>query len=250
MKNKAVILLSGGLDSAVTLYLALKEGLECHCLSFRYGQRHAREVECARSLTLGSGAKHYTVEFDLPWKGSSLFEGDRPIPIGRTMREISSGIPSTYVPARNTIFLSMAASCAEAIGACDIFIGAHWQDSSGYPDCRKEYLEAFNNVIKQGTRDGSSGGLRVKFPLISKTKREIIRLGAALGVPFERTWSCYSGTRQPCGECDSCVLRARGFKEAGIEDSLLSRRETPGSSTALKGGAGCRSNINMDGSHV
>lgn len=221
MKSKAVVLLSGGLDSAVTLYYAIKQGLSCHCLTFRYGQRHEKEIERAAALASGAGARHYLVDLSLPWKGSSLFEGGSSVPTGRPSGEIGSGIPSTYVPARNTIFLSMAASCAEAIGASEIYIGAHSQDSSGYPDCRIGYLEAFNGAIGLGTRAGLAGRLRVKYPLIGKTKREIIRLGSALGAPLELTWSCYKGGDVPCGACDSCLLRARGFAEAGIEDGAL-----------------------------
>jgi 7-cyano-7-deazaguanine synthase len=172
-------------------------------------------------LADGVGARHYVVDLDMPWKGSSLFSGGPDVPVGRTQQEIKSAVPSTYVPARNTVFLAMAASCAEAIGASEIFIGAHWQDSSGYPDCRREYLEAFNDLISLGTREGASGKLRIKFPLIGKSKSQIIRLGAALGVPLANTWSCYKGQNRPCGECDSCILRARGFEEAGVEDGMV-----------------------------
>lgn len=222
MRNKAVVLLSGGLDSAVTLFFAVNEGHECHCLTFDYGQRHDREIKAAKALAKKAGAGIHIVKLDLPWKGSSLLDKSAELPQGRTMAEIGDGgIPSTYVPARNTIFLSMAASFAEAIRADSIFIGAHSQDSSGYPDCRKDYLEAFNKAIGLGTKRGSKGRLTLKFPLIDKTKKEIIAMGQLLKVPFEDTWSCYEGARTPCGRCDSCVLRARGFEELGKKDPLI-----------------------------
>ena len=143
------------------------------------------------------------------------------LPSGRTPEEIVlSGIPSTYVPARNTIFLSLAASYAEAIGADVIFIGAHSEDSSGYPDCRREYLEAFGRVIETGTKRGLEKALSLKFPLIGMAKKDIIKLGMSLGVPFQHTWSCYEGGRSPCGRCDSCILREKGFKEAGMTDPV------------------------------
>jgi len=219
MKKKAVVLLSGGLDSAVTLYSAKKEGYECRCLTFDYGQRHKREIAQARMLAKKACAKINVLKLKLAWKGSSLVDEKTNLPSGRSPEEIrTKGVPSTYVPARNTIFLSLAASFAEAIGAQAVFIGAHHEDSSGYPDCRREYLEAFDNVVKLGTKAGTEHKLSIKFPLIGKTKSDIIKLGASLGAPFEETWSCYKGGRRPCGRCDSCVLRAKGFKEAGIKD--------------------------------
>ncbi|MBI5143750.1 MAG: 7-cyano-7-deazaguanine synthase QueC [Candidatus Omnitrophica bacterium] len=221
MRRKAVVLLSGGLDSAVALYYARKRGYECYCLIFDYGQRHKKELILARKISEASGSKLKIIRLNLPWKGSSLLDRTKGLPQNRTIREIKKGIPPTYVPARNTIFLSIASSFAEAIGAHDIFIGAHFEDSSGYPDCRKEYLEAFQRVIKIGTRAGLENRLRVRYPLISKTKKEIIELGNALGVPFQSTWSCYKGAAEPCMKCDSCILRAKGFKEAGIKDPLL-----------------------------
>lgn len=222
MKKKAVILLSGGLDSAVTLYLARKEGYECHCLAFHYGQRHEKEISASRRIAKAAGARLEVVKLDLPWKGSSLVDKDMGLPNRRSIEEIKSGgIPSSYVPARNTVFLSIAASFAEAIGAEVIFIGAHSEDSSGYPDCRKEYLEAFNEVIKKGTKRGMEERLKLEFPLIDKSKNEIILLGAALAVPFHLTWSCYEGAARPCGTCDSCILRDKGFREAGMDDPIL-----------------------------
>jgi 7-cyano-7-deazaguanine synthase len=218
MKRKAVVLLSGGLDSTVTLYLAMKDGYECECLTFDYGQRHKNEVDRAAKIAGHAGVRHHIVKLEFPWKGSSLVDKSVNVPSGRSRSQIGSDIPSTYVPARNTIFLSIAASCAEATGSSLVYIGAHSEDSSGYPDCRKEYLEAFDRAIMLGTREGSAGRLRMRFPLISKTKKEIIRLGAALGAPLQYTWSCYQAEAAPCGVCDSCVIRARGFEEAGIED--------------------------------
>lgn len=221
MIQKAVILLSGGLDSAVTLYYAKDKGYLCHCLNFDYGQRHNIETENARMLAREAGAEFIAVELPFFWKGSSLLDASIDIPRNRTAREIRSGVPSTYVPARNTVFLSVAASFAEAAGAEAIFIGAHFEDSSGYPDCRREYLEAFNKVIELGTKAGSEGRLKLEFPLIDKSKKDIIRLGASLGVPFRYTRSCYTGGERPCMTCDSCILRAKGFEDAGLEDPLM-----------------------------
>lgn len=221
MKRKAVVLLSGGLDSAVTLYYAKNDGYACHCINFDYGQRHRTEIDKARKLARMAGAEFTGIKLPFFWKGSSLVDMTKELPQERTLRQISSGIPSTYVPARNTVFLSIAVSFAEAAGAGAIFIGAHFQDSSGYPDCRREYLEAFEKAIKLGTRAGIEGRLKLEFPLIDKSKSEIIELGASLNVPFEYAWSCYAGGVLPCMKCDSCILRARGFEEAGIEDPLM-----------------------------
>ena len=220
MKNRAVVLLSGGLDSAVTLYSAKREGYECHCLTFDYGQRHKKEIEQASRLAQIAGASFRLVELKLPWSGSSLLDKYADLPRDRSIAEIGSGIPDTYVPGRNTIFLSIAASFAESIGAEAVFIGAHSEDSSGYPDCRIEYLELFDKVVKCGTKAGLEGRLELKFPLIDKSKAEIIMLGHSLGVPFEFAWSCYEGGPKICMRCDSCVLRAKGFQEAGLKDPV------------------------------
>lgn len=218
---KAVVLLSGGLDSAVTLYIAQKKGYGCHCLLFDYGQRHAIEIARAKLIAERAGAKLHIVKLDLPWKGSSLLDKKTALPLNRTIRQIRRGMPSTYVPARNTIFLSIAASLAETIKARVIFIGAHFEDSSGYPDCRKGYLKAFRKVIALGTKSGIEESLTLEFPLIDKDKAGIIKTGHELGVPLELTWSCYNGGKAPCMRCDSCVLRVKGFKEAGFKDPSI-----------------------------
>lgn len=220
MNNKAVVLLSGGLDSAVTLYYAISRGYLCQCLIFDYGQRHKKEILQAKRIAKSAETGFRVVNISLPWKGSSLLDKKVRLPLDRSIKEIKKGIPVTYVPARNTIFLSIAASFAEAIGARDIFIGAHFEDSSGYPDCRKRYLEAFQDVINAGTKAGLEGNLRLRYPLIDKTKGDIIKVGKRLKVPFQLTWSCYKGGARPCMRCDSCILRAKGFKAAAMVDPL------------------------------
>lgn len=216
MRNKkAVVLLSGGLDSTTTLYIARRQGYNITCLIFDYGQRHEREIEAAKRI---AGGPYKIIRFKLPWGGSSLLDRKMKIPRGRSLRDIQSGIPSTYVPARNTLFLAFAISCAEAIGAEKIFIGANCLDFSGYPDCRPDYFKAYEKLISQGTKVGR---IKIEAPLLKKTKAEIIRIGTSIGVPYNLTWSCYMGGKRPCGECDSCVLRAKGFGEAGIPDPLI-----------------------------
>lgn len=222
-RRQAVVLLSGGLDSVTTLYLATSEGFRCSCLIFDYGQRHRKEIESAKRIAQSAGCKSQIVKITLPWKGSSLL--DKKISISQQANRQTGkrrSIPLTYVPARNIIFLSFALSYAEAIEAEAIFIGAHIQDYSGYPDCRPEFYRAFSRVILTGTKSGvEKRKIEIKTPLIRKTKVQIVRLGKQLGVPFELTWSCYRGARHPCGKCDSCYFRAKGFREAGIEDPLL-----------------------------
>ncbi len=220
--KKAVCLFSGGMDSAVCLYYARREGYEVVALSFDYGQRHEKEVEAAHRLTHDLQIPQHVIRFKLPWKGSSLLERDGAMPQYRDPERMSRTIPSTYVPARNSIFLSFAFSCAEAENAEAIFFGANALDYSGYPDCRPEYLEVFAAAMQCGTKAGAEGRkIEVQAPLIHLTKKAIVLLGQKLGVPFEKTWSCYVGGDEPCGACDSCVLRAKGFREAGIPDPLI-----------------------------
>jgi len=212
----AVVLLSGGLDSAVTLYLAIKRGFLCSCLVFDYGQRHRREIENARRLAKRTGSSLRVIKFALPWGGSSLLNKKKSLPRAR-----SRGIPSTYVPARNIIFLSFALSYAQTIRAERVFIGAHVHDYSGYPDCRKQFLKSFQSAARYGTGTGSlSRGIKISAPLVNKSKVQIIRLGKSLGVPFNLTWSCYKGGSSPCGRCQSCFFRSKGFQEAGLTDPL------------------------------
>ena len=215
--RQAIVLLSGGLDSATTLYLARKQGYCCYCLIFDYGQRHRKEIEQAKKIAQRANCKWQIVKIDFPWKGSSLLDKKIKIP-GRYLKD---SIPSTYVPARNIIFLSFALSYAEAIGSGAIFIGAHVQDYSGYPDCRPEFFRAFEKVISCGTKSGSEGRkIKIRTPLLSKKKAQIIGLGSRLGVPFELTWSCYNSGVKPCGKCDSCRFRAKGFTQAKLKDPL------------------------------
>ena len=223
-KPKAVILLSGGLDSATTLAIAKEAGRDCFCLTFDYGQRHERELKAARALARWAGAPHQVITFSLPWKGSALLDEAIDLPQDRVLEEMARDIPVTYVPARNTIFLSFAASWAETIGASFIYFGANAIDYSGYPDCRQGYLLAFQRVLTLGTKQGTEGrSPEITTPLVNKTKSEIVRWGMRLGVPYELTWSCYEGKQQPCRRCDSCRLRAKAFEEAGIEDPLFRR---------------------------
>ncbi len=223
--RKAIVLLSGGLDSATTLYMALEEGYECHCLIFDYGQRHKKEVRRAEKIAARAGCDSRTLRLSFPWQGSALLDRGAQLPAGRSTGEMTKEIPSTYVPARNTIFISMAAAWAEAIGAEAVFIGANSLDFSGYPDCRPEYFEDFNRLLKSGTKSGAEGcPVRVEAPLLRKKKGEIVGIGDRLGVPLGLTWSCYEGGRRPCGRCDSCVLRKKGFEEAGLKDPLTEKR--------------------------
>jgi 7-cyano-7-deazaguanine synthase len=220
--KKAICLFSGGMDSAVCLFFARREGYETVALSFDYGQRHGKEVVAANLLTHDLQVPQHVIRFKLPWKGSSLLERDGRIPQGRDPERMPKKVPTTYVPARNSIFLSFAFSCAEAEGAEAIFFGANALDYSGYPDCRPEYVEAFAEALTRGTKAGTEGRkIEIKAPLIAFTKKDIVLLGQQLGVPFEKTWSCYAGGDKPCGVCDSCILRAKGFREAGIPDPLL-----------------------------
>jgi len=221
----AVVLLSGGLDSATTLAIARSQGYEASALSFAYGQRHSRELDSASRVAAALGAKNRLVlALDLRAIGGSALTGDLAVPKSRTAGEIGVGIPVTYVPARNTIFLAHALAWAEVLGAEDVFIGANVVDYSGYPDCRPEYLQAFERLADLATKAGVEGKsrFRIHAPLMRMTKAEIIRTGHALGVDFSLTWSCYEPTAdgRPCGLCDSCTLRKKGFAEAGLTDPL------------------------------
>lgn len=216
---KAVVLLSGGIDSATTLYYAKDKGYRTLCLSFDYGQRHKRELDSAKALARRSGSSLRLVKLSLPWKGSSLLDKGMKLPMARGKRR---SIPSTYVPGRNIIFLSYATSYAEAAGAKKIFIGANQIDYSGYPDCRFIFLDSFEDAINKGTKTGvEAKGISIEAPLIKKTKQEIIEMAIKLRVPIGYTWSCYKGGRRPCGLCDSCLIRARAFRGIGRKDPLL-----------------------------
>jgi 7-cyano-7-deazaguanine synthase len=224
MKNrKAVVLLSGGLDSTTALYWAKTKGYAPTALAVRYGQRHVRELAAARAVARRAGVPVHEVTLDLPWLGvSSLTNKAMKLPKIALAKIGKGGIPSTYVPGRNTMFLSLAASLADAIGAHAIVIGANALDYSGYPDCRPPFLDAFSKVAKLGTRVGAEGGsLKVLAPLLRLDKKGIVRLARRVGAPLQLTWSCYAGGARPCGTCDSCQLRAKGFREAGAEDPAL-----------------------------
>ncbi len=219
----AVVLLSGGLDSLVTLAIAKEEGLELYQLSIDYGQRHQKELESARKIAEYYKVKeHRIIKVDLAQIGGSALTDKRiSLPEKKEEKEIGKDIPVTYVPARNTIFLSLAVAFAEVISANAVFIGANALDYSGYPDCRPEYLEAFQKVVQLGTKTGLKGkAVEIRYPLINMTKAEIVKEGARLNVPFHLSWSCYKGVKKACGKCDSCILRLKGFREANITDPI------------------------------
>ena len=227
MKNqqKAVVLLSGGVDSTTTLAIAKNMGFAIYALSFRYGQRHEVELEAAsRIARYFNTDEHLIVDIDLRRIGGSALTGDIAIPKSRNIKQMGKDIPVTYVPARNTIFLSYALAWAETIKAFDIFIGVNALDYSGYPDCRPEYIEAYEKMANLATKAGVEGKQRIKIdtPLIRMTKAQIIRKGIELGVDYSQTHSCYDPSAEgvACGECDSCLLRLNGFQEAGIKDSI------------------------------
>ncbi len=216
--------MSGGLDSAAALHIAQHSGFDCSCLIFDYGQRHNREIASAKRIARKAGCPFKVLKIGFPWKGSSLVDKTAPLPLrdDKITGQRDNGIPSTYVPGRNIIFLSFALSFAESINASAIFIGAHCQDYSGYPDCRPEFFRAFAQVIASGTKAGAQKKkISIKAPLLRMTKAEIIRQGSRLKVPFHLTWSCYKGGKIPCAKCDSCLYRAKGFKEAGLKDPLI-----------------------------
>mgnify|MGYP006284358791 CR=1 FL=1 len=223
--QKAVLLLSGGLDSSVSAYIAKKQGYtDCYALSFRYGQQHQKEIQAARDIAKTLQVKEHLF-FDLPldlFGGSSLLKNtNEKIPSPASLDAIGDAIPSTYVPARNTIFLSIALSYAETKKADAIFIGVTAADYSGYPDCRPEYINAYQKLANLATKRSVEGNpVSIKTPLLHLSKKEIVKKGHDLHVPFEKTWSCYQGQKKPCGTCDSCLLRLKGFKEAEINDPL------------------------------
>ncbi len=223
LSKKAVVLLSGGLDSTTTLAIAIDEGYDCYVMSFRYGQRNKVELQCAENIAkLMGGKQHNIIDIDLRTFGKSALTDDIDVPKGRSDTEMEDGIPITYVPARNTIFLSYALAWAEVLTAGTIFIGVNAIDYSGYPDCRPEYIHAYQTMANLATQAGVEGKtkLTIRTPLIDKTKAEIIQIGTELGVDYSLTLSCYDPDMdsRACGECDSCMLRKRGFKEAGIPD--------------------------------
>lgn len=227
--RKAVVLLSGGLDSTTALAVAAAEGFAIHAISFRYGQRHSVELESARRVASAFAVeKHLTLDIDLRAIGGSALTDEIEVPKGRSSREMTSQIPVTYVPARNTIFLSFALAWAEVLNAEDIFIGVNALDFSGYPDCRPEYVEAFERMANLATRAGVEGRMRLKVhtPLMAMTKAEIIKTGTDLGVDYSITHSCYDPgpAGLACGQCDSCLLRLKGFAEAGRRDPLIYAR--------------------------
>jgi 7-cyano-7-deazaguanine synthase len=229
-RPRAVVLLSGGLDSSTCLAAALAEGFEAHALSVDYGQRHRTELSRARRVARALGAaSHRVVKVDLSaFGGSALTDAAVKVPKGRSAREMSRGIPVTYVPARNTVMLALALACAETLGATDVYVGVNAIDYSGYPDCRPEFLRAFERLARVATKAGVEGRpLRIRAPLLRLSKAGIVKLGTRLGVPFRLTLSCYDPVRgRACGRCDACALRRKGFAEAGVPDPTLYIRRT------------------------
>ncbi len=220
---KAVVLLSGGLDSSTVLYQAKAEGCDCYAISFNYQQRHQRELESAHNIAQRAGVvEHQVVNFDLTlWGGSALTDNRLNLPSDRTLEKMAETIPITYVPARNTIFLSFALAYAEVLEAQRVYIGVNALDYSGYPDCRSDYIQAMQEVFRLGTKQGREGDpITIEAPLIHLKKTEIIELGNRLNVPWELTWSCYAGGIAACGVCDSCRLRLAAFDELGVTDPL------------------------------
>ena len=214
MKQKAIILFSSGLDSTTVLYYAMSKGYDCHCLIFDYGQKHSKEVDNAKNFAKNLKLNYHVVKTSIPWDTSSLINKSKKIPEHKQIKE--GFVPSTYVPGRNTIFLSYAISYAETIKAKKIFLGINAVDFSSYPDCTPQYLKSMQRVMK-----ALNNGIEICAPIEKYSKAQIIKLGTKLNVPYEKTWSCYNGKNKPCGKCDSCKLRAKGFKEAGIDDPAL-----------------------------
>lgn len=221
--RKAVVLLSGGLDSTTCMGVAVKEGYQVYPISFRYGQRHETEMDSALAISRHYKVlpeDHLMVDLGRAIRGSAL-TGDSEVPLGRDVTEMSHGVPSTYVPSRNIIFLAHAASYAEVVGAEAVYLGVNALDYSGYPDCRPEFVEAFQRVLQVGTKPGVEGeAVRIESPLLNLSKAGIVRLGNEVGAPLHLSYSCYSGTRPSCGECDACLLRLKGFREAAMEDPI------------------------------
>lgn len=219
MTEKAVILLSGGLDSSTVLGYAIKRGLKCSCLSIHYGQRHDREVQSAKAVARHFGSEFHEVSLNLGNLLVSSLTGHGEVE-KRRISEISEYIPNTYVPGRNIIMIAIASGYCQSIGGSEVYIGANALDYSGYPDCRPEFFNAMEKAVNIGTGLENTGGIRIVAPLQYLKKSEIIRMGIDLGVPYSLTWSCYEGGEKPCGKCDSCLLRIRGFEEAGFKDPL------------------------------
>lgn len=214
MKQIAIVLFSSGLDSTTVLYYAMSKGYDCHCLIFDYGQKHNKEVNNAKKFAKSLKLNYHVVKTSIPWDTSSLINKNKKIPEHKQIKE--GFVPSTYVPGRNTIFLSYAISYAETIKAQKIFLGINAVDFSSYPDCTPQYLKSMQQVMK-----ALNNGIEICAPIEKYSKAQIIKLGTKLKVPYEKTWSCYNGKTKPCGKCDSCKLRAKGFKEASIDDPAL-----------------------------
>lgn len=228
-ETKAVVLLSGGLDSTTVAAMAKQQGFAVYALSFDYGQNHRVELDFARRVAEQQGvARHAVVKVDLRAFGGSALTSDVPVPKNRTVEAMGHGVPVTYVPARNTVFLSLALAWAESLGATDIFIGVNALDYSGYPDCRPEFIAAFERMANLATKMGTEDGRAVKIhtPLIAMTKKQIVEAGLALGVDYSLTTTCYdpSPAGEACGECDACLLRLKGFAEAGVADPARYRK--------------------------
>ena len=223
MVKKAVCLISGGLDSCVVSFIAKEKGFDIYALSFQYGQLHKKELSCAKKIAEAVGAKNHII-LDVDFNkiaGSSLLDASQDSIDNHDLKDVGRDIPSTYVPARNTVFLSLALAYAETIDADAIFLGTNAVDFSGYPDCRPKYIQAYQKMANLATKRGVEGNpIGIETPLLTQTKSEIVKTGLKLNVPFENTWSCYRGKENACGRCDSCILRLKGFKDAGIKDPI------------------------------
>ncbi len=220
--KKAIVLFSGGLDSTTCLYWALAQGYTCETLTVTYGQKHAREIDSARAIAAKAGVKTHFLDIHLPWlSSSSLVDPNQAIPSHKLQEIEQLHIPSTYVPGRNLLFLALAGSLLDSMGADTIIAGPNAVDFSGYPDCTPAFYQAAAQALNRGTQKGVGEGIEVLAPLMNLSKADIVRLAASLHVPFELTWSCYAGGEKPCGQCDSCKLRAKGFAQAGVKDTSL-----------------------------